>query len=136
LFAGAGAPFEAARVRLELARCLLELGRQGPAAKEAGAAHAAFHALDARGQAERAARLLAETEPGARGRPDLRLTAREVEVLRLLGQGRSNDEIAADLFLSVRTVERHVANTYAKIGAHGRAARAMATAFAHRNGIA
>jgi len=135
LFARAEAPFEAARVRLELARCVLELGDKGPAAKEAGAAHAAFEALGAQREAERAARLLAEIEPGVRGRPDLRLTPREVEVLRLLGRGRSNEEIAADLFLSVRTVERHVANTYAKIGAHGRAARAMATAFAHRNGI-
>jgi DNA-binding CsgD family transcriptional regulator len=136
LFARAEAPFEAARARLGLARCLLDLGRQGPAAKEARAAHAAFDALGARREVERAERLLVEIEPGARGRPDLRLTPREVEVLRLLGRGRSNDEIAADLFLSVRTVERHVANIYAKIGAHGRAARAMATAFAHRNGVA
>ena len=58
-----------------------------------------------------------------------------MEVLRLVGQGRSNDEIASGLFLSVRTVERHVANIYAKIGATGRAARATASAFAHRNGI-
>jgi DNA-binding NarL/FixJ family response regulator len=58
-----------------------------------------------------------------------------VEVLRLVGQGRSNDEIASGLFLSVRTVERHVANIYAKIGATGRTARATASAFAHRNGI-
>jgi ATP/maltotriose-dependent transcriptional regulator MalT len=136
LFAKAEAPFEAARVRVELARCLLDLGRQGPAAKEAAAAHAAFDALGAQWEAERTERLLAEIEPGARGRPDLHLTRREVEVLRLLGQGRSNEEIAADLFLSVRTVERHVSNTYNKIGAHGRAARAMATAFAHRNAIA
>ena len=136
LFAAAGAPFEAARVRLELARCLLDLEEQERAAKEAGTAHATFDALGARRDVERAERLLAEIEPGARGRPDLRMTPREVEVLRLLGRGSSNEEIAADLFLSVRTVERHVANTYAKIGAHGRAARAIATAFAHRNGIA
>lgn len=58
-----------------------------------------------------------------------------MEVLRLVGQGRSNDEIASGLFLSVRTVERHVANIYAKIGATGRTARATASAFAHRNGI-
>jgi DNA-binding NarL/FixJ family response regulator len=58
-----------------------------------------------------------------------------VEILRLLGQGMTNDEIAAELVLSVRTVERHAANLYAKIGAHGRTARAMATAFAHTHGI-
>jgi len=136
LFARAEAPFEAARARIELARCLLDLGQQAAAAKEAAAAHAAFEALGATRERERAERLLVEIQPSARGRPDLRLTRREVEALRLLGQGRSNEEIAAVLFLSVRTVERHVANIYAKIGAHGRAARAMATAFAHRNGIA
>jgi pimeloyl-ACP methyl ester carboxylesterase/DNA-binding CsgD family transcriptional regulator len=55
------------------------------------------------------------------------LTAREVEVLRHLAGGRTNDEIANELFVSVRTVERHVANIYAKIGARG---RANATAYA------
>jgi predicted ATPase/DNA-binding NarL/FixJ family response regulator len=48
------------------------------------------------------------------------LTAREVEVLRLLAAGHSNPEIAAALVLSVKTVERHLANLYAKIGARGR----------------
>jgi DNA-binding NarL/FixJ family response regulator len=58
------------------------------------------------------------------------LTRREREVLRLLAEGRSNDEIAAELVLSVRTVEHHVASIYAKIGASGRTARATATAYA------
>jgi DNA-binding CsgD family transcriptional regulator len=51
--------------------------------------------------------------------PD-RLTPREVEVLRLLAAGHSNPEIAATLVLSVKTVERHLANLYAKIGARSR----------------
>jgi DNA-binding NarL/FixJ family response regulator len=51
--------------------------------------------------------------------PD-RLTARELEVLRLLAAGHSNPEIAAALVLSVKTVERHLANLYAKIGARSR----------------
>jgi DNA-binding CsgD family transcriptional regulator len=51
--------------------------------------------------------------------PD-RLTAREFEILRLLAQRFSNNEIAADLVLSVRTVERHIANIYAKTGIHAR----------------
>jgi pimeloyl-ACP methyl ester carboxylesterase/DNA-binding CsgD family transcriptional regulator len=55
------------------------------------------------------------------------LTAREVEVLRRLAGGQTNTEIAEDLYVSVRTVERHVANIYAKIGARG---RATATAYA------
>jgi DNA-binding NarL/FixJ family response regulator len=61
------------------------------------------------------------------------LTAREAEVLGLIAAGRSNREIAASLVLSVHTVERHIANLYAKIDAHG---RAEATAYAFRHGIA
>jgi pimeloyl-ACP methyl ester carboxylesterase/DNA-binding CsgD family transcriptional regulator len=52
------------------------------------------------------------------------LTRREVEVLRLLAAGQTNYEIAERLYLSVRTVERHVANIYGKIGARGRASAA------------
>jgi non-specific serine/threonine protein kinase len=59
------------------------------------------------------------------------LTARELEVLRLVASGRSNREIAEELVLSVRTVERHVTNLYAKIGARGKA-DATAYAFRHR----
>ena len=61
-----------------------------------------------------------------------RLTRRELEVLHLLANGRSNREIARELVLSVRTVERHVTNLYAKIDARG---RADATAYALRQGI-
>jgi predicted ATPase/DNA-binding CsgD family transcriptional regulator len=62
-----------------------------------------------------------------------RLTAREVEVLQLVAAGHSNREIAARLVLSIKTVERHLANIYGKIGARG---RADATAFALRQGLA
>ena len=61
------------------------------------------------------------------------LSPREAEVLRLLAAGGSNHEIARALFLSPRTVQRHVANVYLKIGAHNRAA---ATAYALRHGLA
>jgi DNA-binding NarL/FixJ family response regulator len=76
--------------------------------------------------------VVTETERAVRGRdgaqrPD-RLTQRELEVLRAVAAGRSNKEIARELFLSVHTVERHVANVYRKIGAHNRAeAAAYAT---------
>jgi DNA-binding NarL/FixJ family response regulator len=56
-------------------------------------------------------------------------------VLRLLAQGRSNDDIATELVLSVRTVESHVASIYSKIGVSGRTARAAATAYALANGL-
>jgi DNA-binding CsgD family transcriptional regulator len=62
----------------------------------------------------------------ARAYPD-GLTAREAEVLGRLAGGKTNNEIAEELHVSVRTVERHIANIYAKIGARG---RANATAYA------
>ena len=58
------------------------------------------------------------------------LTAREVEVLRLIAAGRTNAEISAELVLSLRTVARHITNIYAKIGARG---KADATAYAIRH---
>ena len=61
------------------------------------------------------------------------LTRREAEVLRRLAGGQTNAEIAADLALSVHTVERHVSNLYLKIDAHN---RAEATAYALRHGLA
>ena len=61
------------------------------------------------------------------------LTAREIEVLRLLAGGQTNAEIAGDLGLSVNTIERHVGNVYRKIDARG---RADATAWAIRRGVA
>ena len=64
--------------------------------------------------------------------PPSPLSHRECEVLRLLADGRSNRQIAALLCLSPRTVQRHVANAYRKIGAHN---KADATAFALRNGL-
>jgi DNA-binding NarL/FixJ family response regulator len=60
------------------------------------------------------------------------LSRREAEVLGLLAAGQSNREIARALCLSPRTVQRHVANLYPKIGAHN---RAEATAFALHNGL-
>jgi DNA-binding NarL/FixJ family response regulator len=61
------------------------------------------------------------------------LTEREVEVLRLIANGMSNQEIARELTLSLRTVERHISNIYQKIGATGKVARATATAYALRH---
>jgi DNA-binding CsgD family transcriptional regulator len=61
------------------------------------------------------------------------LTEREVEVLQLIALGKSNREIAEVLVLSVRTVERHITNIYAKIDARG---RADATSYALSHGLA
>lgn len=56
------------------------------------------------------------------------LTEREREVLSLAADGRSNEQIAEELALSVRTVERHLSNVYVKLGISGKAARAGAVA--------
>ena len=64
--------------------------------------------------------------------PPADLTARETEVLRLVAGGKTNNEVAKELVLSIRTVERHIGNIYSKIGARG---RADATVFALTQGI-
>jgi DNA-binding NarL/FixJ family response regulator len=56
------------------------------------------------------------------------LSARELQVLELVADGLSNEEIAARLYLSVRTVERHLSNIYAKLRVSGKSARAAASA--------
>ncbi len=73
-----------------------------------------------------------ETQTSIEERHPEGLTMREVGVLRLLAGGKTNKEIAEELVLSVSTVERHVANIYAKIGVRG---RVEATAYALRRGI-
>ena len=66
-------------------------------------------------------------------RPLAALTAREAEILRLIARGRANKEIAADLDVSVHTVERHLTNLYPKIGCRS---RTEAAAFALTHGLA
>ncbi|MFL5825640.1 MAG: LuxR C-terminal-related transcriptional regulator [Thermoleophilaceae bacterium] len=125
LYERSGSPYEAGRARLELAAAL---GNGTEAATEARRAREALTSVGARLDAERAgalARTASETSSDPAG-----LSRREVEVLRLLADGLSNEEIAAALVLSVRTVERHVSNIYLKLGVSGPAARASATAYA------
>jgi DNA-binding CsgD family transcriptional regulator len=119
LFAGAGARYDAALALLELASVLRTHGRDDQGARAEARARTALEALGAR-------------PPQARTGG---LSARETEVLRLVARGLGNADIARELVLSVRTVERHVANVYRKIGASGRTARAVATAWAHAHGI-
>jgi ATP/maltotriose-dependent transcriptional regulator MalT len=121
-FDAAGAPFEAAHARLELAETLAALDLREPARTTRVRAVDALARLGA-----------APVAPRGDGGP---LSRREREVLALVARGRSNAEIAAALVLSGRTVERHVANVYLKLGLSGRAARAGATAWAHEHGVA
>ena len=59
------------------------------------------------------------------------MTPRELQVLRLLATGKTNRSIAQDLVLAEKTVDRHVTNTFAKLGVTSRAA-ATAYAYEHR----
>ena len=78
---------------------------------------------DAEGAATEAA---APAEGVAPPEPAEDLSAREREVLRLVAEGLSNEEIAERLVLSIRTVERHLSNVYVKLRVSGKAARTAA----------
>jgi DNA-binding NarL/FixJ family response regulator len=141
LFMRNGAPFEAAQARLGLASILLDSGRAQAAGQQALKAQEALQELGARHEAGRAAELLRDIEAAARIQIALTpraadLTPRELEILRLIATGKNNQEIAAILVLSVRTVERHISNIYSKIGASGAVARATATAYALHHDLA
>lgn len=120
------APYEAARTRLLIAQACRALADEDAAARELEAAQASFEQLGAVPDARRAHQLRGETT-----RPD-GLTPREVEVLRVVATGKRNRDVAADLYLSEKTVARHLANIYTKLGLSSRAA---ATAYAFEHGL-
>ncbi len=126
LWARIEAPYELARVRLLTGRALQALGDEGSARQDLEAARDAFLALGARPLADEAASLL---EPASL---PAGLTAREVEVLRLVASGRSNPQIAADLTLSEKTVARHLSNIFGKLDV---ASRTAAAAYAYEHGL-
>jgi DNA-binding NarL/FixJ family response regulator len=135
------APYDAALARVALAQALGALGRSVAAEAELRAALATFSALGAVRDAARVEELLERgsraTEPGGPGAregdgPLRDLTARELEVLRLVAQGYSDAEVAERLVVSPHTVHRHVANVRTKLGLPSRAA---AVAYAARSGM-
>lgn len=131
LYCEANMPFEAAGARRALVHVLVKLQRMPRAEDELRSALEQFQNLEAEWEAtETRAMLSALKNQTAAGFSDTGLTAREKEVLHLVAVGKNNEEIADTLFLSIRTVERHISNIYQKIGASGTAARAVATAWA------
>jgi DNA-binding NarL/FixJ family response regulator len=125
IFARCGAPFDEANARVELGHALARLGRPGAARGEWEDAAGAFAALGATLAEAEARALVARAAPGV-------LSPREVEVLRLVADGLSDDEIAGRLVLSPHTVHRHVANVRTKLG---QPTRAAAAALATRDGL-
>ncbi len=125
----AGAPYPSARIRVLVARAFAALGDEDGAALERGAAKKVFAAL---GAAPDLAALDVVAAP-ARGKASAHgLSARELEVLLLVAAGKTNKIIGAELFVSEKTVDRHVSNIFVKLDVPSRAA---ATAWAFRHGL-
>lgn len=122
-------PYEAARVRLRMAQAYRQLADHDSAELELDSARRVFERVGAAPALERV-RELARAAPG---RTSGGLTRRELEVLRLVATGATNAEIADSLVLSDKTVARHVANIFGKLGVSSRAA---ATAYAYRHDLA
>lgn len=120
------APYEAARARVVVGMACRSLGDEDAASMELEAAGQVFAALSAGPDLARMRTLTGgPTVKAAYG-----LTARELEVLRLVATGRTNRAIAVDLYLSEKTVARHVSNIFTKLGVSSRAA-ATAHAYEH-----
>jgi DNA-binding NarL/FixJ family response regulator len=118
-------PYEVARSRVLIALACRQLRDEDNAALELSAAVRTFLSLGAQPDRRRAEKLVGP-------RPASGLTVRELEVLRLVAAGGTNQAIAAVLGLSAKTVERHLSNVYTKLGV---ASRAAATAYAYQHDL-
>jgi LuxR family maltose regulon positive regulatory protein len=139
LLAACDARFETSRVRLDLAATLSTLGRHDRARREIEAALADFEEIGADWERARAKTMLGKLRKTralpaeAIDTPLGELSERELEVLSLVAEGLTNQDIAQRLVLSEHTVNRHVANILRKLGLPSRAAAAT---LAGRYGLA
>ena len=126
-------PYEASRSRIILFEVLKKLNKTAQAEAELNTAMTEFKELGAEKDFDKAKNLLKNLSKDKtyESNKDLReFTGRELEVLRLIAQGKNNEETAEKLFLSVRTVEKHLTNIYSKMGVSGKSARAYAASYA------
>jgi DNA-binding NarL/FixJ family response regulator len=141
-FESVAALFDAARARELAGRALAEAGERDRAVLELEHAAAAFDSFGScryRDRAEQEQRKLGRhihhrTRPGARDARDLTaLTARELEIAHLVVDRKTNPEIAAELFLSHKTVQTHLRNIFRKLGITSRVELARAVERAARS---
>jgi DNA-binding CsgD family transcriptional regulator len=115
---------ERARTQLAYGERLRRAGQRRQARLQLRAAHETFDAVDAAPWAERAAAELRATGESVGPRtPDRRaqLSPQERQIAQLVGEGKTNKEIAAQLYLSPKTIEYHLGNAYRKLDIHSRA---------------
>jgi DNA-binding CsgD family transcriptional regulator len=127
LWQAIGAPYEAARVRVLVGLANRAVGDEDAAEMDLEAARWTFQRLGAAPDLARVEALSRKATGAGSG-----LTAREVAVLRLVATGRTNRAIAEELFISEKTVARHVSNIFDKLRVSSRAA---ATAYAYEHGL-
>jgi DNA-binding NarL/FixJ family response regulator len=120
------APYESARVRIHIGMACRAIGDSDGAELELAAARTVFADLGAVRDVSRVDDLIVRAE-ALRGSG---LSPREIEVLGLVADGRTNRDIAAELVISERTVDRHVSNIFTKLGVSSRSA---ATAYAYEH---
>jgi DNA-binding CsgD family transcriptional regulator len=118
--------YEGARVRVLIGLASRDLGDMDAAEMEFDAARLIFEQLGARPDLAHVEGFSRSVRPRAAGG----LSAREIQVLRLVAAGKTNRQIASQLFISERTVERHLSNIFNKLDLPSRAA---ATAYAYEH---
>jgi DNA-binding NarL/FixJ family response regulator len=123
------APYLAARVRVEIGLAYRILGDEEGAGLELAAARSVFEQLGAAPDLVRIDSLILDASSPDRPHG---LTRRELQVLRQVASGKTNKAIAAELFVSEKTIDRHVSNIFNKLDVPSRSA---ATAFAYEHGL-
>lgn len=124
------APYEAARTRVLIGLACRELNDDDSATLELDAARWGFEQLGAAPDLRRLDDLTRPSREGLSGQKTHGLTPRELQVLRRVAAGATNKRVAGDLFISERTVERHVSNIFTKLRVSSRSA---ATAYAYQH---